>query len=189
MMAMTDQERRTAEFVETHQELFIELGGTLIVLGLIAAAVALMTNLVTIPNLAGLALVAGSIRLIFASCTRGYIGSLYLAWPGAMYLIVSVVAFAQPSPLEPSLIFAALLVGVGLARLIASNLYPIPFGNPFTLSGVFGIFLGLFVGIAWPAAGAWFIAVSIGFDLIAEGVSWLALLIRHRTHAPSQQMR
>lgn len=181
---MTEQEQRASSFVESHRKLFIELGATLIVLGLVATAVGLTTNFVTIVSIAELLLVAGGIRLIFGFSARDWVRPPQLAWPGAMCFLVSAAAFVNPE-LEPQLMFAAVLVGVGLSRLIGASLWRIPFGELFRVGGIVSMLLGVLVWIAWPVSGPWFVAVCIGIDLITEGVSWLKLSIGTRARAPT----
>ena len=172
-----EQERKTAEYIAHHKTWFIALGVALIVLGIIAAGSSLITTYASMVFLSFVLLVGGIIRIFAAFSAREWTGSLLLALSGALYVVTGVLTFRHPiaAALALTLLFAALLVGVGLFRVIASVWYRFPSWGWVALGGGVSVLLGLMLWNAWPLSGLWFIGFCIGIDLIVEGAGWITL--------------
>jgi uncharacterized membrane protein HdeD (DUF308 family) len=172
-----EQERKTAEYIHQHRGWFIALGAALIVLGVIAAGSSVTTTFVSMLFLSAVLLIGGVVRFVSAFSAREWTGSLLLALSGALYVVAGVLTYRHPvtAALALTLLFAALFLGVGLFRMIASLWYRFPSWGWVTLSGAISFILGLMLWNAWPASGLWFIGLCIGIDLIVEGVGWLML--------------
>ncbi len=172
-----EQERQTAEYIRHHRAWFITLGVALIVLGIIAAGSALTTTYASMLFLSGILLVGGIIRIFAAFSAREWSGSLLLVLSGALYIVAGVLTFQHPvaAALALTLLFAALLIGVGVFRVIGSIWYRFPSWGWVALGGVISVLLGLMLWEAWPASGLWFIGFCIGIDLIVEGIGWIQL--------------
>jgi uncharacterized membrane protein HdeD (DUF308 family) len=172
-----EQERKTAEYIAHHRTWFVTLGAALILLGIVAAGSALTTTYASMLFLSGVLLVGGIIRIVAAFSAREWTGSLLLALSGALYVVTGVLTFRHPiaAALALTLLFAALLVGVGLFRVIASFWYRFPSWGWVALGGGVSVLLGLMLWNAWPLSGVWFIGFCIGIDLIVEGAGWLML--------------
>jgi len=172
-----EQERKTAEYIHQHRGWFIALGAALIVLGVIAAGSSVTTTFVSMLFLSAVLLIGGVVRFVSAFSAREWTGSLLLALSGALYVVAGVLTYRHPvtAALALTLLFAALFLGVGLFRMIASLWYRFPGWGWVTLSGAISFILGLMLWNAWPASGLWFIGLCIGIDLIVEGVGWLML--------------
>jgi uncharacterized membrane protein HdeD (DUF308 family) len=163
--------------LQQHRGWFIALGTLLILLGVACAASALTTTYLSMAALSGVLLVGGLFRGIAALTARDWAGSLLLVLSAALYMVVGVLTFRHPiaAALALTLLFAALLLGVGLFRVIASVWYQFPHWGWVAVSGVISIILGLMLWNAWPASGLWFIGFCVGIDLIAEGLGWIML--------------
>jgi uncharacterized membrane protein HdeD (DUF308 family) len=172
-----EQERKTAEYIVQHKTWFVALGAALIALGIIAAGAALITTYASMIFLSGVLLVGGIIRIVAAFRAREWTGSLLLALSGALYVVTGVLTFRHPvaAALALTLLFAALLVGVGLFRVIASIWYRFPSWGWVASGGGVSVLLGLMLWHAWPISGLWFIGFCIGIDLIVEGAGWIKL--------------
>lgn len=172
-----DQVRKTAEYIRQHRTWFIALGVALIVLGIFAAGLALLTTYASMLFLSCILLVGGVIRIVTAFSAREWTGSLLLALSGALYVVTGVLTFRHPvaAALALTLLFAALFVGVGLFRIIASIWYRFPNWRWVAFGGAISVILGLMLWNTWPASGLWFIGFCIGVDLIVEGVGWITL--------------
>ena len=172
-----DQVRKTAEYIRQHRAWFIALGVALIVLGIFAAGLALLTTYASMLFLSCILLVGGVIRIVTAFSAREWTGSLLLALSGALYVVTGVLTFRHPvaAALALTLLFAALFVGVGLFRIIASIWYRFPNWRWVAFGGAISVILGLMLWNTWPASGLWFIGFCIGVDLIVEGVGWITL--------------
>ena len=172
-----DQVRKTAEYIRRHRTWFIALGVALIVLGIVAAGLALLTTYASMLFLSCVLLVGGVIRIVTAFSAREWTGSLLLALSGALYVVTGVLTFRHPvaAALALTLLFAALFAGVGLFRIIASIWYRFPNWRWVAFGGAISVILGLMLWNTWPASGLWFIGFCIGVDLIVEGVGWITL--------------
>lgn len=185
-----EQERKATEYIHQHRAWFIALGVALIVLGVIAAGSSVTTTVVSMLFLSGVLLVGGVVRFVSAFSAREWTGSLLLALSGALYVVAGVLTYRHPvaAALALTLLFAALFLGVGLFRMIASVWHRFPSWGWVALSGAISFALGLMLWNAWPVSGIWFIGLCIGIDLIVEGVGWLMLSYGAET-AHSQQAR
>jgi uncharacterized membrane protein HdeD (DUF308 family) len=175
-----EQERKTAEYIHRHRTWFVFLGTALIVLGVVAAAYSLASTYASMLFLAMILLLGGIMRLIAALSAREWTGSLLLALSGALYLVTGILTWRHPiaAALALTLLFSALLLGMGSFRLIASVWYRFPHWGWVALSGLISILLGVMLWNAWPFAGLWFIGFCVGLDLIVEGMGWITLSLR-----------
>ena len=185
-----EQERKATEYIHQHRTWFIALGVALIVLGVIAAGSSVTTTVVSMFFLSAVLLIGGIIRFVSAFSAREWTGSLLLALSGALYVVAGVLTYRHPvaAALALTLLFAALFLGVGLFRMIASIWYRFPSWGWVALSGAISFALGLMLWNSWPVSGVWFIGLCIGIDLIVEGVGWLMFSYGAET-AHSQQAR
>ena len=162
-------------YVHRHRAWFIGLGVALIGIGIIAAVSSVVTTFASMLFLSGVLLAGGIIRIVSAFSAREWSGSLLLALSGALYIVAGVLTFRHPvtAALALTLLFAALLLGVGLFRAITSIWYRFPNWGWVAVSGAISFLLGLMLWSAWPASGLWFIGFCIGIDLIVEGAGWI----------------
>jgi uncharacterized membrane protein HdeD (DUF308 family) len=181
-----EQQRKAADYVLHHRAWFFALGAALILLGIVAAGSSLITTYASMLFLSGILVVGGAIRIVTAFSAREWIGSLLLALAGALYVVTGVLTFRHPvaAALALTLLFAALFVGVGLFRVIASIWYRFPNWGWVALGGAVSVLVGLMLWNAWPASGLWFIGLCIGLDLIVEGVGWITLSLAADTSRP-----
>jgi uncharacterized membrane protein HdeD (DUF308 family) len=163
--------------LQRHRTWFIALGGALILLGIVAAGSSLTTTYLSMLFLAGILLLGGILRMVPAFSARDWTGSLLLALSGALYLVVGFLTFRHPiaAALALMLLFSALLLGVGLFRVIGSIWYRFPHWGWVALSGTISIVLGVMLWNSWPVSGLWFIGFCVGIDLIVEGAGWIKL--------------
>jgi uncharacterized membrane protein HdeD (DUF308 family) len=172
-----EEERKTLEFVHQHRAWFVALGLALVALGIIAAGASVATTFASMFFLSGVLLAGGIIRIGSAFTAREWAGSLLLMLSGALYVVSGVLTFRHPitAALALTLLFAALLLGVGLFRLIAAVWHRFPNWGWVAASGAVSVLLGLMLWNAWPVSGLWFIGFCIGIDLIVEGAGWIML--------------
>jgi uncharacterized membrane protein HdeD (DUF308 family) len=162
--------------VERHRMWLVALGGSLILLGIVAVGSALATTYVD-AGLSAILLVGAVIRVVASFTARDWAGSLLLILSGVLYFVAAVLTFRHPiaAALALTLLFSALLLAVGLFRVIGAVWYRFPQWGWVALSGAISILLGLMLWNSWPASGLWFIGFCIGVDLIVEGAGWIAL--------------
>jgi uncharacterized membrane protein HdeD (DUF308 family) len=172
--------------IHRHRTWFVALGTALILLGILAAGSALTATYVSMMLLAAILLVGGVLRMIAAFSARDWAGSLLLALSGVLYVVAGVLTMRHPiaAALALTLLFSALLLGVGLFRVVGSLWYRFPHWGWVALSGAISAVLGLLLWVSWPASGLWFIGFCIGIDLIVEGVGWIMLSLNRASPEP-----
>jgi len=183
-----EQERRTVAYIQRHRTWFLVLGAALIALGVVATLYSLATTFASMLFLATVLLLGGLVRIIAALSAREWVGSLLLVLSGALYVVTGILTFRHPiaAALALTLLFSALLLGMGSFRLLASIWYRFPHWGWVALSGAISMLLGLMLWHAWPVSGLWFIGFCVGIDLIVEGAGWISLcLSRHELGAPA----
>src|SRR5262245_51830643 len=174
-----EQERRTVAYIQRHRTWFLVLGAALIALGVAATLYSLATTYASMLFLATVLLLGGIVRIIAALSAREWVGSLLLVLSGALYVVTGILTFRHPiaAALALTLLFSALLLGMGSFRLLGSVWYRFPHWGWVALSGGISMLLGLMLWRAWPASGLWFIGVCVGIDLIVEGAGWISLCL------------
>ena len=163
--------------VERSRTWLVALGGSLILLGIVAVGSSLATTYASMLVLAAILLVGAVIRVVASFTARDWTGSSLLILSGVLYFVAAVLTFRHPiaAALALTLLFSALLLAVGLFRVIGTVWYRFPQWGWVALSGAISILLGLMLWNSWPASGLWFIGFCIGVDLIVEGAGWIAL--------------
>lgn len=162
---------------ERHRVWLIALGGSLILLGIVGVGSSLATTYASMLVLAGILLVGGFLRVVASFTARDWAGSLLLVLSGVLYLVTAVLTFRHPiaAALALTLLFSALLLAVGLFRVIGAVWYRFDQWGWVALSGAISVCLGLMLWNSWPVSGLWFIGFCVGIDLIVEGAGWIAL--------------
>ena len=174
-----EQERRTVAYIHRHRTWFLFLGAALIALGIVAALYSVASTYASLLFVATVLLLGGLVRVIAALSAREWVGSLLLVLSGALYVVTGILTFRHPiaAALALTLLFSALLLGMGSFRLLASIWYRFPHWGWVALSGAISILLGLMLWNAWPTSGLWFIGLCVGIDLIVEGAGWISLCL------------
>lgn len=169
----------------------IPLGASLILLGIVAAGSSLATTYVSMLLLASILLLGGILRVGAAFTARDWTGSLLLALSGALYVVVGVLTFRHPvaAALALTLLFSALLLGVGLFRVIGSVWCRFPDWGWVALTGAVSVILGLMLWNSWPVSGLWFIGFCVGVDLIVEGAGWIKFSFNADSDRPRTESR
>ena len=155
----------------------VALGGSLILLGIVAVGSSLATTYASMLVLAVILLFGAAIRIVASFTARDWTGSLLLILSGVLYLVAAILTFKHPvaAALALTLLFSALLLAIGLFRVIGAVWYRFDQWGWVALSGAISVLLGLMLWNSWPVSGLWFIGFCIGVDLIAEGAGWIAL--------------
>ena len=101
--------------VERHRMWLVALGGSLILLGIVAVGSSLATTYASMLVLAAILLVGAMIRVVASFTARDWTGSLLLILSGVLYFVAAVLTFRHPiaAALALTLLFSALLLAVG----------------------------------------------------------------------------
>lgn len=154
----------------------IAIGIFLILLGIVAITLPLLTTLATTLLFAGLLIAGGIAKLAYAFKTRGTGQFVWKLLFGILYILAGLTVFFNPISGALTL---TLLTGVtvflgGVFQVIvAFKLRPADFWGLALISGIAGIILGIFIWSGWPSSAVWTLGLLFGLNLIVNGL-WIA---------------
>jgi uncharacterized membrane protein HdeD (DUF308 family) len=155
---------------------FMLLGGSLVVLGIIAIGAPILMTVGATVLLGVLLLVAGAEVLISSFWTGKWSGFLIHILVGVMYLVVGLLIVDSPAEAAAgiTLLIAALLIVGGIFRMVAALAIRFDHWGWVLLNGGISLILGIMIYERWPSSGLWVIGLFLGIELILNGWSWIA---------------
>jgi uncharacterized membrane protein HdeD (DUF308 family) len=155
------------------------LGVAQLVLGIAALGTSFIASVVTVVLFGLLLLIAGIAQVIGAFWAGKWSGFLLSLLIGLLYLINGYFIVDSPvnSTLALTLLLAAMLIFVGVLRIITALVLRFHHWGWPLLNGIVSLLLGLMIYKQWPASGLWVIGLFIGIELIFNGWSWVMLAI------------
>ncbi len=173
---------------------FVALGVGELILGGIASANLMATNLASVLVIGAAMIFAGLLQIAHAFSARGLRGVLFWLLAGVIYGAAGVIILFDPllASLTLSLTAGMFLVVAGLMRIWAGlHVRPAAGWRWIVAAGALTVCVGGIVVAAWPAIGLWFLGAMLvvdlifqGWGLIAFGVALRARALRH-THRPA----
>ncbi|HZQ47373.1 MAG TPA: DUF308 domain-containing protein [Verrucomicrobiae bacterium] len=161
---------------------FVGLGVALIILGMIAIAMAVLTTLISVMVFGWLLLIGGIVQCVHAFWVRPWSGLLLQLLVGALNIIVGLLIVANPgaSALALTLLMAAFFIVGGLFRIITAVREHLPSRGWALFSGIINILLGILIWTQWPASAFWVIGLFIGIDLVFTGWWFITMSLMAR---------
>src|SRR5215470_15817780 len=162
---------------------YFALGVFLIILGVIAAGMAVATTLISIVALGWVLLGAGAIMAVISFLTGKWSGFLLSLSAAALSVIAGLTLLSSPiaGAVAVTLIVGLILMAAGIYRSVASVVMQFPNWGWSLFSGVVSFALGAWLLSHWQTTALWFIGLYIGVDLILHGLSWIMFSLRvHR---------
>ncbi|MBB4349403.1 HdeD family acid-resistance protein [Aliirhizobium cellulosilyticum] len=156
---------------------FVALGFGLIVVGLIASANLFLSTLASVIYIAGMMLAGAIMQVAHAFSTSGWKQKTFSGLSAVLYGVVGAVLIYDPllSALNVTLIVAAFMIAAGIARIAIGFRERAQKGWGWIVaSGVASMAVGLLVVSMWPGVGLWFLGAMLTFDLIFQGLGFLA---------------
>jgi uncharacterized membrane protein HdeD (DUF308 family) len=154
-----------------------------IVWGVLAIMYSFFFTAVSVFALAWILIIGGVIEAVqsIRHRERGHV-VLYII-EALLAIIAGVLLFRSPAAgaLVITLLLASYFVIVGIFRIAAAIMVPLP-GRAWTLlNGIISVLLGIVVWGGWPATGFWVLGVFLGVNLIFSGWArvMLAIALRH----------
>ncbi|MDB6064695.1 MAG: uncharacterized protein JWR26_903 [Pedosphaera sp.] len=175
------------ESISERRGWFIALGVALIVLGMIAIAMAVLTTLISVMIFGWLLLLGGIVQSVHAFWVRPWSGMVLQLVIGILNLVVGLLIVANPgaSALALTLLMGAFFIVGGLFRVITAAVRHYP-GRGWTMfSGIINLLLGVLILAQWPASAFWVIGMFIGIDLVFTGWWFIMLIMLTRRLTPS----
>jgi uncharacterized membrane protein HdeD (DUF308 family) len=161
---------------------YLALGVLLIVLGMVAIGVPLVSTASAVLVFGVVLIVGGITELVGAFSARHWSGGLWAALAGVLAVVVGLMAVRHPirtSLALTMLIGAYLLVG-GTLRIVAAIWLRYAQWGWSVLAGALSVLLGLIIYADLPEASLWVIGTFLGIDLLFQGWAWVFLSLAVR---------
>ncbi len=161
-----------------HQEWFMVLGCTLMLLGLVGVGATLLTTLST-PFFLGWLMLAGGLVNLFNGCRfwgRAWASFLPSALVGLTYAVAGALVMVGPGEDAAALrlLLSDSMVLVGVFRILAAAAGWAP-GCPWTLVyGMGTLAIGVLIRLGLPESGLWTAGIFVGVDLLVGGWAFVA---------------
>jgi uncharacterized membrane protein HdeD (DUF308 family) len=158
-------------------------GIVFIILGTIGLGMTFALTLASVFLFGILFLLGGVLQIIEAFKCKGWKGILWHIIIAVLYLIAGVIVIDNPlgASIMLTLVFAFLLIGVGVVRIIMAIqhgagghwIWPL-------IGGIASIILGAIIIAGWPISGLWVIGLVVAIELIIQGWSYLFVALAAR---------
>jgi uncharacterized membrane protein HdeD (DUF308 family) len=165
---------------------FVAWGAILVLLGVFAISVSMMTTLISVIILGALIFAGGVVTLIdtftfWRGKASGFLLHLTMA---ILYLLVGAVLVFQPavSSIYLTLILAVFYIFIGFTRITYSISLRAPRWGWNLFNGIICVLLGILIMAQLPASGLYIIGLFIGIDLIFSGWAYLMAGIAPRSN-------
>ena len=155
----------------------IGFGVVLLILGIVALLNVVNATMVTAAIVGLVLAVAGLVQLIGAFVGTATMGERVLhAVVGVLYLIVGVMAFADPlkGAIAITFVLGVMLIAEGIIRIYGAFAWRSEYKWLHVVLGGITILLGIWLLTNIPVSGL-AIGFFVGFGLLMAGFSWIAL--------------
>jgi len=170
----------------------VALGVLILLLGIVALLVPVLTALAANYTLAWIALAIGVLQLIHAYQTRKRSHPRWQVVTGILNLVVGALLLIYPVEgiAAIALMLAALIFTVGVAELfLAFQRRPASGWGWVLASGILSALVGVLIAIGWPGDSFLLIAVYVGISMISGGVWRIVTSFATRNAAPAQSTK
>lgn len=170
----------TAEAVEEKYSFaFLFMGITLVVLGMIAAFAAIISNFISVVVIGGVLIAGGIAQLVHAFRARRRENMLLNVLSSIVYLIAGGIILYNPiaGALGLTLVMASYLLVAGVMRCVSAVQHRKESGwGWFLFGGIVDIALGMLISVGWPVTAFWvIIGLFVGIEMLTHGVAMIAL--------------
>lgn len=158
-----------------------QLGGALILLGIIVLATIRTNAMAHAPLLGWLIVASGAAELVYALRIRGWRGFFLHLIPGIVSVPIGLLVATQPvDPTAWTLTFASFLIVIGLFRMIAA--VRVKFGQWIwaVVDGTVSLIFGILLWARSPWLSFRYLGIAMGISLIMRGWSSLVFALSVR---------
>jgi uncharacterized membrane protein HdeD (DUF308 family) len=192
-MIRLDVDPQTRQELLTSSTWSITVGIILIVLGIGAIALPLLSTLAATLIFGGLLAAWGVFQIIFAFQTRKTGAFALKLITGILVLLggLFVLFFPVPGVLTLTLVLGITIFVKGVLQVIyAFQMRPSASWGWMLFSGIVGIILGILIWSQWPYSAMWLIGLWIGIKFLIDGLAiiFLSLSMRHALKQSDQPM-
>ena len=156
----------------------IPLALLLILCGVVALALPILSSWSVVLVIAWLIIASGVIQLVHALRSRGVGVALWKIVVGLLYLVVGAYLLFHPSlgAAALTLMLAVFFVVEGAMDLVTYfRIRKVPGAGWIFFDGIVTLILGLLVWRHWPSSSLWVIGALVGISMISTGVTRLMI--------------
>lgn len=154
------------------------IGALLIVLGILAIALPVVSTIFVETWIALILVSAGAAKLVYAFQTRDSGGFLWQVLLSILYVATGIMLFVYPSTgiLTLTLLLGSFLLTEGVFELIlAFRLRPQPNWTWVLGDGIITLLLGAMIWFKWPFDAPWLLGTLVGASVLFTGISRVML--------------
>jgi uncharacterized membrane protein HdeD (DUF308 family) len=160
------------------------IGILLIVLGIVAIALPVVSTIFTETWIAVILASAGLGKVFYAFNTRDKGGFLWKLLLGVLYIATGIMLFAYPltGVLTLTLLLGSFLLTEGTFELfLAFKLRPQQNWTWVLANGIITLLLGIMIWFQWPFNAPWLLGTLVGVSVLFSGVSRIMLSLNGRS--------
>ncbi|MBK5971007.1 acid-resistance membrane protein [Thiorhodovibrio litoralis] len=172
--------------LEKHWGWLLAFGLFSIVLGTLGLSLTFLLTEASVLFFATLLIVGGVFQLLQAIKCRGWRSILFHVLIALLYVAggLMIVLYPQVTAVSLTLMLGAVLIAVGIMRLLMSfQLRPSSGWYWPLISGVISLLLGGLIIAQWPTSGLWVIGLFVAVELIFNGWSYVFVALAARAAA------
>ncbi|MCC5636576.1 DUF308 domain-containing protein [Nostoc sp. CHAB 5844] len=162
----------------------IVIGALLIILGIVAIALPVVTTIFAESWVALILISAGFAKLVYATNTRHEGGFLWKILLSALYIATGVMLLVYPRTgiLTLTLLLGSFLLTEGTFELIlAFRLRPQQNWTWVLGNGIITLFLGALIWLQFPSNAPWLLGTLLGSSIVVTGISRVMLSLNARS--------
>ncbi len=183
--AMSDDSTRVSAAVRENRGWFLALGCVLIVCGVAAIALPLMSTLATSLVIGVVLAVAGVMQIIHAFQSKAWSGFMWNLLVGVVELVGGVLIWTNPfvGAIAITVLIAAVFFVQGVAQVALSlSVRPQDGWIWLLISGIIALIVSVWLMANMPQAGLFAPGVLVGVALLFEGWAFVLISWFARTH-------
>jgi uncharacterized membrane protein HdeD (DUF308 family) len=170
----------------------VALGVLILLLGIVALLVPVLTAVAANYTLAWIALAIGVLQLIHADQTRKRSSAGWQVVTGILNLVVGALLLIYPVEgiAAIALMLAALIFSVGVTELLlAFQRRPASGWGWVLASGIVSALVGVLIAYGWPGDSFVLIGAYVGISMVSGGVWRIVTSFANRNAAPAQSTK
>jgi uncharacterized membrane protein HdeD (DUF308 family) len=174
--------------VKRNRGWFLVLGALLIVLGIVAVGLSVLTTLASVLLFGWMLVASGALQVIHAFWReKNWHGFFLDLFAGILSFVVGFMLVTNPlaGATTLTLLIAMFLFIGGIERILASLTGHFPNRPWLLLNGVIDLGLGVLIWRQWPVSGLWVIGLFVGVDMLLTG--WSAVMLALTANAHTDQ--
>lgn len=157
----------------------LTLGILLVIVGFIFVSVPIISTLASVMFLGSLLVVGGIVHIISAFWERHSSHFWIHLLIATITIVIGFLMLRNPGAtvMSLTLLIAALLLSIGLFRILGSLIIRFNGWAWVLLNGLISMLLGFLIMISWPASSLWVIGLFLGIDFIFAGLSLIMIAV------------